>query len=84
MITARLHSDPVERRFPKYRQMSGSRFLNSLREVLDSKRILWCRCLIKESKVTTECVAKMLMKRSQCESYKISLKAGDVDISNDA
>ena len=84
MITARLQSDPVERRFSQYRQMSGGRFLNNLREVLNSKRILRCRFLIKENKVTTRYVAQKLIKRSGCESYKILLKAGDVDIANDA
>ena len=49
MITARLQSDPVERRFSQYRQMSGSRFLDNLREVLNSERILRCRFLIKEN-----------------------------------
>ena len=71
VITARLQSDPVERRFSQYRQMSGGRFLNNLREVLNSKRILRCRSLIKENKVTTGYVAKKLIKRSHCESYKI-------------
>ena len=84
VITARLQSDPVERRFSQYRQMSSGRFLNNLWEVLNSKRILRCRSLIKENKVTTGYVAKKLIKRSHCESYKILLKAGDVDIANDA
>ena len=83
MITARSQSDPVERWFSQYRQMSGGRFLDNLREVLNSKRILRCRSLIKENKVTTGYVAKKLIKRSHCESYKILLKAGDVDIAND-
>ena len=49
VMTARLQSDPIERRFSQYRQMSGGRFLVSLREVLNSERILSCRSLIKES-----------------------------------
>ena len=47
--TARFQSDPIERRFSQYRQMSGGRFLVSLREVLNSERILSCRSLIKEN-----------------------------------
>ena len=127
VITARLQSDPVERRFSQYRQMSGSRFLDNLREVLNSERILRSRSLIKVIKENTnfweedmssenaECVtvtadifgtrtqeivesvldenhaevatgyvAKKLIKRSQYESCKIILKAGDFDIANDA
>ena len=74
VITARLQSYPVERRFSQYRQMSGGRFLNNLREVLNSKRILRCHSLIKENKVTTGYVTKKLIKRSHCESYKMLLK----------
>ena len=44
----RLQSDPIERRFSQYRQMSGGRFLVSLRDVYNSERILACRSLIKE------------------------------------
>ena len=65
------------------RQMSGGSFLNKLREVLNSKRILRCLSLIKENKVTTGYVAKKLIKQSHCESYKILLKSGDADIAND-
>ena len=47
ILTARLQSDPIERRFSQYRQMSGGRFLVSLREVRNTERILSCRSLIK-------------------------------------
>ena len=40
VLTRRLQSDPIERRFSQYRQMSGGRFLVSLREVLNSESIL--------------------------------------------
>ena len=83
MTTARLQSYLAERHFPQYRQMSDSRFLDNLREVLNSKRILRCRSLIKEKGVTTGYVAKKLIKRSHCESYKMLLKAGNVDTAND-
>ena len=48
ILTTRLQSDALERRFSRYRQMSGGRFLVSLREVMNSERILACRSLIKE------------------------------------
>ena len=38
--------DPVGRRLSQYRQMSGGRFLVSLREVRNTERILSCRSLI--------------------------------------
>ena len=45
----RFRSDPIEKRFSEYWQMSGGRFLVSSREVLNSERILSCRSLIKEN-----------------------------------
>ena len=48
VMTGRLQSDPVERRFSRYRSMNGGCFLVSLREVLNSERILACRSLLKE------------------------------------
>ena len=85
VMTSRLQSDPAQWLFFQYRQLSGGRFLNNLREVLNSKRILRYRSLIKENKVTTGYVAERLIKRSHCESYMMKMmKAGDVDIANDA
>ena len=48
VMVGRLQSDPLERRFSQYRQMSGGRFLVGLREVIVSERILACRSLIIE------------------------------------
>ena len=48
VLTAWLQSDPIERDFSQYRQMSGGRFLVILREVLNTERILSCRSLIKK------------------------------------
>ena len=49
VILRKLQSDPLEKRFSQYRQMSGGRFLVSLREVLNSERILQCLSLLKEN-----------------------------------
>ena len=46
VMTRRLQSDPIENRFSQYRQMSGGRFLVSLREMQSSQRILACRSLL--------------------------------------
>ena len=47
VVPRRLQSDPIECRFSQYRQMSGGRFLVSLREVSSSERILTFRSLLK-------------------------------------
>ena len=49
VLTARFQSDPIERRFGQYRQMSGGRFLVGLKEVICNERILKIKSLIKES-----------------------------------
>ena len=48
ILVIRFQSDLLERRFSQYRQMSGGLFLVSLREVLDSEKILACRSLVME------------------------------------
>ena len=47
VMTSRLQSDQIERRFSQYRQMSGGRFLVSFREVTNSERIIRCHSLVK-------------------------------------
>ena len=49
VMTARFQTDPLERRFSRYRQMSGGRFLVSLREVNTSEKIAAIASLLKES-----------------------------------
>ena len=46
---SRLQSDPIERRFSAYRQMSGDRFLVGLREVMNSEKIMLMKSLLKEN-----------------------------------
>ena len=40
VLTGKLQTDPLERRFSLYRRMSGGRFLVSLKEVLQSESIV--------------------------------------------
>ena len=49
ILTARLQSDPIERRFSQYRQLNGGHFLVNLREVETSEKILLCQTLLKEN-----------------------------------
>ena len=48
VLTSRFQSDPIERRFGQYRQMSGGRFLISLKDVQSSEKIIKIKSLIKE------------------------------------
>ena len=46
VLTGRLQTDPLERRFSQYRQMSGGRFLVSLKEVLRSESIIKIKSML--------------------------------------
>ena len=49
VLTGRLQSDPLERRFSQYRQLSRGRFLVSLQEVLRSESIIKLKSLLKRN-----------------------------------
>ena len=48
VLTSRFQSDPLEKRYGQYRQMSGGRFLISLKDVFRSEKILKIKSLVKE------------------------------------
>ena len=66
MLTARFQSDPLERRFSKYRQMSGGRYLVAWREVKTSDKILQMKSLLKEG----------------FDFWKMDLQPNDVSVDN--
>ena len=47
ILTSRFQSDPLERRFGQYRQISGGRFLVGLRDVTHSEKIMKLKNLLK-------------------------------------
>ena len=47
ILTSRLQSDPSERHFSKYHQMSGGRFFVALREIQSAEKILQMKSLAK-------------------------------------
>ena len=46
IMTSRFQSDPLERRFGQYRQMSGGRFLVGLREATSSEKIIKLKTIV--------------------------------------
>ena len=55
-MTARLQSDPLERRCGQYHQMSVGKFLVSLREGESSEKILKIKTLLKEDCSWEDCL----------------------------
>ena len=49
VILRKMQNDQLEKHFSQYMKMGGGRFLVSLREVLNSERILHCRSVLKEN-----------------------------------
>ena len=49
VLTGRFQTDPLEKRFSQYRQMSGGRFLVSLTEIIRSESILYYKILLKHT-----------------------------------
>ena len=49
IMTERFQTDPLERRFSQYRQMSDDRFLISLKEVLKSESIIQVKTILKNT-----------------------------------
>ena len=49
VLTAKFQSDPLEKRYGQYRQMSGGRFLVSLHDVIRSEKILKIKSLLMEN-----------------------------------
>ena len=50
VMTSEFQSDPIERRFGQYRQMSGGRFLVGLKDANLSEKIIKIKSLLKEGK----------------------------------
>ena len=48
VLTSRFQTDPLEKRYSQYRQMSGGRFLVSAKDVAHSENILKIKTLVRE------------------------------------
>ena len=47
VLTNRFQTDPLEKRYGQYRQMSGGRFLVSAKDVSNSENVLKVKSLVK-------------------------------------
>ena len=52
VLTARFQTDPLEKRYGQYRQMSGGRFLVSIKDVMRSENILKIKALLKRGTIS--------------------------------
>ena len=88
MMTRKLQSDPIENRFSHNRQMSGGRFLVSLREMQSSQRILTCRSHLKTGvDIWDFCDEKQedeLFKQFMCELAERENEIMEASLCNDS
>ena len=80
VLTARFQSDPLERRFGQYRQMSGGRFLVSLKDTEISEKIIKIMSLVKVGCDIDETVKE----ETPDQSLLASLLEKSADLSLDA
>ena len=81
VLTAKLQSDPIERRFSQYRQMSGGRFLVSLKDVNCSEKILKIKSLLKSNCDLKDAESSLLPdeKKSALKDIDEKISVTDVD-----
>ena len=65
IMTGRFQTDPLERRFSQYRQMSGGRFLISLKEVLKSESIIQVKTILSNSLESVDYLPNMPLEPSE-------------------
>ena len=81
VLTARFQTDPLERRFSRYRQMSGGRFLVGLREVETTEKIIKITQLLKEDLNFWE-LEKCEESNEETDVFKKDLESMKDEISN--
>ena len=80
VLTAWLQTDPLERRFSQYRQMSGGRFLVSLKEVYRSESILKIKTFLSKNIELTTITSSCADEESiSVEEFALSITQDDFD-----
>ena len=78
VLTGRLQSDPLEKRFSRYRQMSGGRFLVSLQEVIRSESIIKLKSLLKRN-IDTSSLSTPTQSTSSINDFARNMLINDCD-----
>ena len=70
IMTSRFQSDPLERRFGQYRQISGGRFLVGVRELKSSEKIIKLKTLLEDD---IDIFIYFIMLISRCSDEMVTL-----------
>ena len=88
ILTTRFQSDPLERRFGHYRQMSGGLFLVGLKDAIWSEKILKIKSLLKEDidvdeKIKISCPGEMEMMKLKTDMDSLGISLDTLMLSPD-
>ncbi|PAA94070.1 hypothetical protein BOX15_Mlig022091g1 [Macrostomum lignano] len=85
ILLGKLLSDPLERQFGKYRQMSGGLYFISAKQVVQSENKLRMTSLLKHSEIDLLRLKKSFMKDVEQEDTDVSLRAAEIfaDVSDE-
>ena len=78
ILTGNMQSDPLEKRFGRFRQLSGTNYFGSVKQFLDAEKSIRVRSLIKFSGYTMKEVHNILQKDDSKAQAQIDLYASTV------
>ena len=81
VLTAKFQTDPLERRFSRYRQMNGGRFLVGLREVTTTEKIIKITQILKAEMNSWE-LKPSNEKETEINAFKSELETIKEEIMN--
>ena len=68
VLLGQFQLDPIEKRFGRYRQLSGGNYYISVRQILESKKKIRIQCLVKFNRLSIGEIDKIMTE----EDYKVA------------
>ncbi|XP_059098099.1 uncharacterized protein LOC131892312 [Tigriopus californicus] len=71
ILLGKFNSDPIERRFGNYRQLSGANFFVSLKQILESEKKIRIRSLIKFDKLDAQDLRNLCKDKNEATKKRV-------------
>jgi hypothetical protein len=71
VLLGMINSDPLEKRFGWYRQLSGANYFASVRQFLEAEKKIRIKCLVKHGQVSLQEVREVFKESNEAEKQKI-------------
>jgi hypothetical protein len=72
VLLGMINSDPLEKRFGWFRQLSGANYFASVRQFLEAEKKIRIKCLVKHGKVSLQEVREAFKECGESEKAKIA------------